>query len=145
MLAPNSRGFFFCSKKIEVIILLKILFIGLGGFLGSVSRYLVSKTINNWFPFAFVPLGTIIVNLLGSFVLAYFMTATYIRYQLKPEYFCFIATGFLGAFTTFSTFTYEGLKLFSESNIRGLLYITVMFLGGLIAAYLGFLLARIKL
>ena len=125
--------------------MIKILYIGLGGFFGSIFRFLISKIINNFFPFGFIPYGTIVVNTFGSFILAFIMTATFIKYQIKSEYFCFLATGFLGAFTTFSTFTYESLKLFSESQIRGLIYFVVMIFLGIIAAYTGFLIARIKL
>ena len=125
--------------------LLRIIYIGIGGFLGSIFRFLLSRAVNNMFPFAFLPYGTIVVNVIGSFLLSYIMTATYIRYQIRLEFFCFFSTGFLGAFTTFSTFGYETLKLFSESHIRGILYLFVMILFGLTAAYLGFVTARIKI
>lgn len=125
--------------------LVRILYIGFGGFLGSILRYLISKGINNFFPFAFLPYGTIIVNIAGAFLLTYLMTATYVRYQLPLEVFCFFATGFLGAFTTFSTFSYETLKLFSESHIRAIIYFVIMLFLGIVSAYLGFLAGRIKL
>ena len=132
-------------QKNSEAMLIRILYIGVGGFLGSILRYLVSKGINNLFPFAFLPYGTIAVNIIGSFILTFLMTATYIRYQLPLEIVCFFATGFLGAFTTFSTFSYETLKLFSESHIRALIYFGVMIFLGIFFAYLGFLTARIKL
>ena len=125
--------------------MIKLLYIGFGGFFGAIFRFLTSKFVNNLFPFAFVPYGTIIVNIIGSFLLAFIMTATYIRFQIKPEIFCFVATGFMGSFTTFSTFSYESLKLFSESVLRGIVYLAAMIILGLLAAYFGFLVARIKL
>ena len=88
----------------------KYIILGLGGFLGALSRYVVSDwAAQKWGP-AF-PYGTLIINLAGSFILGFFLAASTERIPVDPRLRLFLATGFLGAFTTFSTFTYESAEL----------------------------------
>jgi CrcB protein len=88
----------------------KLLIIGLGGFLGAVSRYVISDWAAQKWGAAF-PYGTLIINLAGSFLLGLFLTLATERLLVDPRLRLFLATGFLGAFTTFSTFTYESVEL----------------------------------
>ncbi len=120
----------------------KIFFIGIGGFLGAISRYSISKL--SMFIFGNnIPFGTFIVNVLGSFILGFFHTITVERIFL-PDYLRFaFSVGFLGAFTTFSTFSVETLMIFEDNAyIFGLLNIFANLFFGLLAAYLGIYLAR---
>ncbi len=122
--------------------MVKLLFIGIGGFFGAISRYVVAKISmlilgNN------IPFGTFIVNVVGSFLLGYFHTITVERIFL-PDYLRFaLSVGFLGAFTTFSTFSVETLMLFEDNAyIFGLLNIFANFFFTLLSAYFGIYLAR---
>jgi CrcB protein len=95
--------------------MLQILYIGLGGFAGAVSRFLVSRYLSNLLPS--FPLGTLIVNALGSFVLGFIVYSITLGKNISPEVRDFITIGILGGFTTMSTFAYESLRLFELNQI----------------------------
>lgn len=118
------------------------LLVGTGGFLGAISRYGLSRLMNNLFPFAFIPLGTLLVNILGAFLLSFMMTISVNKFSIPSNIIIFFGTGFLGAFTTFSTYTYETIALFNESPIRGATYCFLMIFGGCLAAIIGFMIGR---
>ena len=84
--------------------MIRILYIGLGGFLGSVARYLVAKYINNYF--SNFPLGTLFVNVTGSFLLGFIVYSFLTGKNISPEFRDFSTIGFIGAYTTMSTFAY---------------------------------------
>ncbi len=86
----------------------EIIFVGTGGFIGAILRYLVSGAIPRVNE---IPTGTLAVNSIGSFVLA-LMTFTSVEGSLG----FFICTGMLGSFTTFSTFAYESFRLLEEGE-----------------------------
>lgn len=94
--------------------LLSILYVGLGGFLGSVLRYGISLWFNEKFPNSFVPYGTLLVNVVGSFVLGgilEFSLHSNMSYYLK----LFLTTGIMGGLTTFSTFSFETVMLLTNA------------------------------
>lgn len=92
-----------------------VLLIGLGGFLGSVSRHFVSSAISRIFGAEF-PYGTLAVNITGCFLLGLFMELA-MEFRLIPtEPRLFLTTGFLGGFTTFSTFTYETVSMLAKGG-----------------------------
>jgi len=116
--------------------------VGAGGFLGAVARYLVSLGVARVWPRPF-PLGTLLINVTGSFVLGWFTTWVAARAELDPAWRLLVATGFVGAYTTFSTFEYETRRL-SEAGLHGLalLNVTASVLAGYAAVSLGVRLAR---
>ncbi|MDY0132077.1 MAG: fluoride efflux transporter CrcB [Desulforegulaceae bacterium] len=123
--------------------MVKLLFIGAGGFFGSILRYLVSVLILELFPRPFIPLGTLLVNIIGSFLMG--ITNGYINYHsMIPENLKYLLLiGFLGAFTTYSTFSIEALFLFKDNNFIILfLYIFIHLLFGIGSAAAGFYLMR---
>ena len=120
------------------------LFIAAGGALGAVARYALSAYINSYLPFTIIPWGTVIVNTIGSFLLSYLMFSLAHILGLPKETVLFIGTGFLGGFTTFSTFMYESISLLEESHLRGLVYISVTLILGFGATYLGYLLSKVR-
>lgn len=89
----------------------KILWVGMGGFLGAVSRFGVSLALRGVTEF---PVATLAVNGLGCFIAG--LLSGYFREQ--PAIFLFVGTGFLGAFTTFSAFGMETMALIQLNQVR---------------------------
>jgi CrcB protein len=121
------------------------LLIGIGGFLGANARYLVAGWITERLG-GFFPYGTFFINVSGSFILGFFLECISDRLFTHPSWRLFFATGFLGAYTTFSTFSFESLALLQEgsyflasANIVG----SVML--GLIAVLAGMIISRLLL
>jgi CrcB protein len=120
-----------------------ILFIGLGGFLGSISRYWVQQYFLRHAPMSF-PLGTFLVNVSGCLLIGLLM-GLFERYTSVPlAWRLFLTTGFCGGFTTFSTFAYESITLARSSELLlRALYAAGSLLVGMLAAFLGVWLARL--
>ncbi|WP_457749903.1 fluoride efflux transporter CrcB [Sulfurimonas sp.] len=90
-----------------------LLFIGAGGFFGAISRFLLATGIQK-FSNSFFPIGTLSVNILGSFIIGF--AAMYFAQTAQPEYKAFVITGFLGALTTFSTFSLENVNMLQDGE-----------------------------
>jgi fluoride exporter len=117
--------------------------VALGGAAGAMARYWLSGWAHNrWGPG--FPYGTLIINVSGSFVLGLFATLT-LRYAWSDEWRLLVAIGFLGAFTTFSTFEYETLQLLAEGKRYGAAFVNLVgsVAAGLAAAYAGVVVARL--
>jgi CrcB protein len=116
--------------------------ISIGGILGANARYLVATWAAQRLGASF-PYGTFIINISGAFVLGLFMAFLQDRAFVHANYRLFFATGFCGAYTTFSTLTYESLRLIQDgsflvafTNLFGSLAI------GMVGVFLGFVLGR---
>jgi len=92
-----------------------ILYIGVGGFIGAVSRYLLSRYINNLLPS--FPFGTLTVNIIGSFVLGFIIYSISAGKNISPEMRDFITIGMVGGFTTMSAFAYESFRLMELNQL----------------------------
>ncbi len=122
---------------------MKLLVIGLGGFIGAILRYGVSgwayKIIG-----ARMPFGTLVVNILGSFILGLFLFLAEGRFNIGPLWRGFIAIGMMGALTTFSTFSYETLALLQGNLwIQAFLNILLNVLLTLLAVWAGMVVAKL--
>ena len=109
------------------------------GAAGCGTRYLVSLWTAKRFGSGF-PWGTLIVNVVGSFAIAFVLELSTSR--ISPNLRLALTTGFLGGLTTYSSFNYESTALLSSQPARGFINIAVTLLGCLLAGYLGLVLAR---
>ncbi len=90
-----------------------LLYIGFGGFFGAISRFLIAGFVQKQFDTLF-PIGTLSVNVLGSFIIGFM--AIFFQNIVEPEYKAFVITGFLGALTTFSTFSLENVTMLQDGD-----------------------------
>ena len=113
--------------------------IGIGGFFGAISRFLISTYMQKLTGSLF-PVGTLTVNVLGSFIIGFLVL--YFENIVSPNQKAMLVTGFLGALTTFSTFSYETVTMLQESlYYRALINITlhvILSLAGTIVGIIAF-------
>ncbi len=120
----------------------KLLFIFIGGGIGAISRYGASALVNRIFQ-SHIPWGTFFVNLAGSFALGLLWVLLGPRLDFPPEIKSLLMVGFLGAFTTFSTFSLETVNLFERGLLlEGLANMVLSVMFCLLAAYLGIFAGR---
>lgn len=120
----------------------KILILGIGGFIGSNLRYFISKWCLDIFGTS-LPYGTLVVNIVGSFILGFITLYGTEIADLDPNVRLFIGTGMMGALTTFSTFSLETVNMMRESNYTLALTNTGLNLAlSMGAIILGFMAAR---
>jgi CrcB protein len=114
-----------------------LLFVGIGGGLGSILRYLLQVFAGRHIPVAF-PIGTFLVNFSGCFLIGLFYSLASRYTGFSPEWRLFLITGICGGFTTFSTFSYDGLMLLKQgAYINFLLYVIGSVVLGLLATFAG--------
>ncbi len=97
--------------------MLRLLLIGMGGFLGSVLRYLMSSYVQQITQSAVFPYGTLAVNLVGCAVIGFLSQLADTREVFTPETRALVFVGVLGGFTTFSTFGNESVNLFGAVSL----------------------------
>lgn len=121
---------------------LPFLVISIGGILGANTRYLVTLYVAERLGTAF-PYGTFVINVTGSLVIGFFLTLVTERFTVDPLWRLFFATGFLGAYTTFSSYTYEAAQLARDGSYGlALLYLFGSVLVGMIGVFAGILAAE---
>ncbi|WPP49514.1 fluoride efflux transporter CrcB [Catalinimonas niigatensis] len=119
-----------------------LLLVGIGGFLGSVLRFLISVMINRQVSTHF-PFGTFTVNIIGSLLIG-ILYGLWAREFLDDHASRLWITGFCGGFTTFSTFSFDGLTLISHGQyLTFLIYATASVFVGLLAVYGGMTLVKV--
>ena len=109
------------------------LFVGIGGFIGSVLRYLAGLI--PYQPDSGFPIKTLAINIIGSFLLG-LLAALAAKFEgFDPRVLLMLRAGLCGGFTTFSTFAYETGELFKAGNIlTGIIYIALSVILGVLAA-----------
>ena len=121
---------------------LNLLIIALGGALGAVSRFLLGNGVSRALGSA-LPYGTFVINIVGCFAMGLLMTIIVDREMIPAAWRLFLCVGFLGGFTTFSSFGYEALMLLTEGRmLAALAYAGGSVVLGLVAAAAGVLCAR---
>lgn len=117
--------------------MLGIILVAIGGGIGSVARYLTSNWMAERYGMEF-PLGTLAVNVVGCFIIGLFMTLATERLSISPYWRLFIAVGCLGGLTTFSSFSYETLRLLQNADIMRAFYnVGLNVVVGFFATWLG--------
>ena len=123
--------------------MVKILAVAVGGGIGATTRYLVSTWAAGRFGADF-PYGTLIVNVAGCFMIGLFMTLTTERLIVSPYWRLIFAVGFLGGLTTFSSYSYETLRLIEDSDLLPAFYnIGLNLILGFAATWAGIVVARL--
>ena len=120
-----------------------LLQVAIGGDAGASFRYLVTISSTNVFGVSF-PFGTLIVNVVGSFLMG--MIITYFLHDnvLEKKFAPLLVTGFLGGFTTFSAFSNDTWQLYSQGKIEGaIIYIILSILLSLVALLAGIFIVKV--
>lgn len=124
--------------------MIKILMVGMGGFAGSVCRYLISDLSRRLFSNPFLPYGTLTVNVVGCLLIGLLGGLSETRQIFTPEIRALILIGFLGGFTTFSTFGYEIFTLSRDGQmISALTSLMLHLILGFGSVWLGFSLSKL--
>ncbi|PED09910.1 fluoride efflux transporter CrcB [Bacillus pseudomycoides] len=117
---------------------MNILLVGIGGFFGAIARFSISNAMKEKYGSLF-PYGTLFVNILGSFLLGLLYGA-----EVSSTWLLLCGTGFMGAFTTFSTFKLEIIQLIHKrEGQRAVLYLIMSYMFGIFSAFLGFYIGHI--
>lgn len=123
--------------------MLEVIIVTIGGGFGSAARYLVSTWAAARFGAEF-PYGTLIVNIVGCFIIGAFVTMTTERLIISPYWRLFVTVGIVGGFTTFSSFSYETMHLLQETDVLRVFYnVGLNVIVGFSATWLGIGLARL--
>jgi CrcB protein len=121
---------------------LKYLIIGVGGFVGAIARYMVGTYIGSRFGIRF-PYGTFVINISGCFLVGFIVTLL-ARTTASQYWRYLIPIGFIGAYTTFSTFEYETLRAVQDGQITaGLLNVVLSVVVGFAAVWVGAAIGRV--
>ncbi|MBK9731298.1 MAG: fluoride efflux transporter CrcB [Chitinophagaceae bacterium] len=119
-----------------------LIIVGLGGFLGTVARFLSQQLVYKLYPVVF-PYGTLVVNITGCFLIGIFYALSERGNVLSPDWRMFLTTGFCGGFTTFSAFTYESVQLINNKDYLYLaIYASVSVAAGIAATFAGIWLTK---
>lgn len=118
-----------------------ILYVGIGGIFGTILRYEISRHIKENREIV-IPIETFIINVLGAFLLN-FLSSPKINVNLSYDVKLFLTTGFLGAFTTYSTFSHETVDLIKNKKyFHAFIYMSLTIIFGLIGGVLGYYLGN---
>lgn len=115
MHARGTRELSLFARRKDAV-LTKYLMVGIGGFLGSIARYAVGSYVGSRFGSRF-PYGTFLINISGSFIIGMLIAVLEARTALSPNWRYLLPIGFVGAYTTFSTFEYETFRIMQDGDV----------------------------
>jgi CrcB protein len=122
----------------------KYLVVGFGGFLGAIARFWLGGYIGDKMGTRF-PYGTIVINCSGSFLIGFIVTVLAERTHWSPNWRYLIPIGFIGAYTTFSTFEYETFRVLQDGELLlAFLNVVVSVVVGFLAVWLGVIAGRLS-
>jgi len=122
--------------------LIKYWMVGIGGFIGAIARFALGSYIGNRMGSRF-PYGTFVINISGSFLIGLILTMLAQRFDLSPNWRYLIPIGFIGAYTTFSTFEYETLRTVQDGQIlMAFANVSLSVIVGFAAVWLGVVAGR---
>ena len=117
-----------------------LLYVFLGGGVGSVLRYFISSVSTRFFSVGIFPIGTLLINVLGSFLIGYF-SGSFLKEDTPLKY--LLITGFCGGFTTFSAFSIENVTLWQNGQTgMAVLYVVNSVFLGILSVFAGLYLAK---
>jgi len=123
--------------------MINLIVVGIGGFIGAILRYVISGFFYDLYGDKF-PYGTLAVNIIGCLALGFFITLAEGKFIISPQMRSFAAIGLLGAFTTFSTFSFETMALLqSELYSSAFLNVLLSVIVGIFAVWAGIVLAKL--
>lgn len=115
-----------------------VLYVGIGGFIGAISRFLLSRSVQQLFSSTVFPFGTAAVNIIGCFLIGFLNGADQIKQIFNPNIRLLLFVGVLGGFTTFATFGYETAELLKNNyTASGIINILVQVAVGLAGVWVG--------
>lgn len=124
--------------------MLNTLLVGIGGLIGSILRYLTVTLVFNLVEYPDFPYGTMIVNLIGCFIIGILSGLAETRDIITPELRVFLFIGILGGFTTFSSFGYDTFGLLRDGSFfYAAINVIIQVFIGLGAVWVGYSLARL--
>lgn len=119
--------------------LMQMILVGLGGFVGSASRFVLSGLVHRTIPMSTFPFGTLAVNVIGCLAIGFLGGLMDLRQVLGPSQRMFLLIGVLGGFTTFSTFAFETLGLIHAAQFaKSAVNVAAQVIFGLAAAWIGY-------
>ena len=122
--------------------MLKYLFVGIGGCLGSILRFWLGSYIGGKMGIRF-PYGTLVINITGSFLIGLVFAVLTARADWSPNWRYLIPVGFIGGYTTFSSFEYETLRSIQDGQVGlGVLYVALSVVVGFVAVWGGVMAGR---
>lgn len=122
--------------------MVKYWMVGVGGFIGAIARFVLGSYIGNRMGSRF-PYGTFVINISGSFLIGFILTILAQRTDVSPNWRYLIPIGFIGAYTTFSTFEYETLRTVQDGQmLMAFANVGSSLIAGFAAVWLGVVVGR---